>query len=275
MTTLVNTLSTHIQNTRQSEIISKLEEEKMYSNTLLQEKENMLLIQSRQAAMGEMLSMIAHQWRQPLTSMSAIVSTIQVQQALDVATEEETSQQLENISRQIQYLSQTITDFRNFFKKEKEITQIEPSELIDQAVFLIGKLLENNNIELRSSLSYSSAISTYANELQHVFINLIKNAADVLIEKNKEEKWIDIRCNQSDEWITFTISDNGGGIEESIMDRIFEPYFSTKGEKNGTGLGLYMSKLIVDKHLKGSLTCQNSNVGAVFTIKLAIDFNPN
>lgn len=234
------------------------------------EKDKLLLAQSRQAAMGEMLSMIAHQWRQPLSSMTAVVTTIEVQQTLGTGFMEKLTKQLKIITDQIDYLSRTITDFTNFFKKDKEKKLLQPSELVDHSLALIGKLLENNGIELDLSISCNKPFYTYVNELQHVFINLIKNAADALIEKDQKGKWIRILCKEEDGFITFQFSDNGGGIDVRWKDQVFEPYFSTKHERNGTGLGLYMSKIIIEKHLEGTLSYVNSDVGAVFTIKIPL-----
>jgi PAS domain S-box-containing protein len=236
----------------------------------LKEKDNLLLAQSRQAAMGEMISMIAHQWRQPLGAIAAVVSTIQVQRELGNSSMEQTTKQLEVISGQVEYLSRTISDFSNFFKRDKASKHVQPCEIIDNALMIIGKLLENNNIELHLSCLGTKPFNTFANELQHVFINLIKNSADALIENNNKEKWISISSEDDSKFITYEISDNAGGIDESFIHRIFEPYFSTKDEKNGTGLGLYMSKTIVEKHLRGSISCKNNDAGAVFTIKLPL-----
>lgn len=247
--------------------------EEVQTKEALREKDNLLLLQSRQAAMGEMLSMIAHQWRQPLNSISAVVSTMQVQQVLGNGSIEETAKQLETITNQVHYLSHTITDFRNFFKPDKEKQLIRPSELIDHALILIGKLLESSHIQLHLSILYTQPFYTFSNELQHVFINIIKNAADVLSEKNDlNDKWISVQCEENNGFIIFEIRDNGGGIEDHLIDRIFEPYFSTKREKNGTGLGLYMSKIIVEKHLGGTLSCVNREDGALFTVKLPLEF---
>lgn len=181
--------------------------------------------------------------------------------------------QIEGIASQIEYLSETITDFRNFFKQDKEKKLTLPSEVIKQSVLLIEKLLENSKIDVRLSLKCSKPLYTFPNELQHVFINLIKNAADALMEKTQDEKWIDIRCEEEDESIVVQIGDNGGGIDQSLIHSIFEPYFSTKHEKNGTGLGLYMSKTIIEKHLKGTITCMNNDAGALFTVKLPFVFD--
>ena len=238
----------------------------------LKEKDKLLLVQSRQAAMGEMISMIAHQWKQPLSSIAAVVNTYQVQQALGKVSPESLDEQAKTIMGQVDYLSRTISDFRNFFKQDKVTKQVQSCEAMDEALLIIGKLLENSGIELRASCLSNKAFYTFPRELQHVFINLLKNAADVLVEKNKGERWISILTTEEDGFVSFEISDNGGGIDEALMHRIFEPYFSSKHEKNGTGLGLYMSKIIIDKHLKGSIICTNSDVGAVFTVKLPVVF---
>ena len=237
----------------------------------LKEKDKLLLIQSRQAAMGEMISMIAHQWRQPLTVIAAVVANMQLQQALGNGSTEKITKQSDAIMEQVEYLSRTISDFSDFFKKDKASQQVYPCELIERAVKIIGNLLENSNIELRISCIGTKVFNTFANELQHVLINLIKNAADALIENNNKEKWISISSEDDDKFITFEINDNAGGIDESLIHRIFEPYFSTKNEKNGTGLGLYMSKMIVEKHLKGTISCRNTDSGAIFTIKLPVE----
>lgn len=238
----------------------------------LQEKEKLLLVQSRQAAMGEMLSMIAHQWRQPLSSISAVVTNMLVQEAMGKHSSEELNKQLDMITSQVQFLSRTITDFRNFFRPDKEMQKVHPKELVDHALLMMGKLLEDNKIQLRLSVRSDTPFYTYTNEIQHVFINIIKNASDALIENTKEAKWIDLSCSEDDQHLLFEISDNGGGIDAGLTDRIFEPYFSTKLQKNGTGLGLYISKIIVEKHLGGTLSCTNRDEGAVFTIKIPLNF---
>lgn len=234
----------------------------------LKEKDKLLLVQSRQAAMGEMIAMIAHQWKQPLSIIATVVNTFQVEQALGENSQENLDKHSKTVIDQVSYLSRTINDFRNFFKQDKATQHVQPYAIIDDALLIIGKLIENSGIELRVSCLSDQTFCTFASELQHVFINLLKNAADVLVEKNKDEKWISIVTRQADGFVTFEISDNAGGIDEALLERIFEPYFSTKDEINGTGLGLYMSKTIIEKHLKGTLRCTNSDVGAVFTVRL-------
>lgn len=236
------------------------------------EQEKLLRIQARQAAMGEMISMIAHQWKQPLTSIAAVSSNLKIQQMLGTPSKESINKQSDMILEQIEYLSQTITDFRDFFKQDKVIKQIEAQDAIDDALRIIGKLLLNSEIDLRTSYLSKEPFFTYPKELQHVFINLIKNAADILIEKVEKNRWIMVSTRDKDDTIVFEVSDNGGGIEDKIIERIFEPYFTTKGEQDGTGLGLYMTQTIIENHLKGSIGCKNGAEGAVFTVKLPKDF---
>lgn len=240
-------------------------------NEKLKEKDKLLLVQSRQAAMGEMISMISHQWKQPLTSIASVVSTIQVQQALGTSSMDKLTKQSDAIMKQIDYLSRTISDFSNFFKKDKASIQVQPCEMIGHALAIIGKLLENSNIAVRVSCLATKSFNTYPNELQHVLINLIKNSADALVQNDNVDKWISISCKDEDAFITYEVNDNAGGIDDAMIHQIFEPYFSTKNEKNGTGLGLYMSKTIVEKNLRGSISCRNSDVGAIFTVRLPVE----
>jgi len=234
----------------------------------LKEKERLLHVQSRQAAMGEMISMIAHQWKQPLSTISAVANDIQVQQALGSSSEKEMIEQSKVILDQTQFLSQTISDFRNFFIQEKSTKTIKVEDTINDALLIINKLLLYNNIELRTVNNSQRTFITYPKELQHVFINLMKNSVDALMENKQDDGWIEISSKETDEFLIIEVGDNAGGIDSDILERIFDPYFSTKDEQVGTGLGLHMSKVIIEQHLKGNLSCHNSNVGAVFTLNL-------
>ncbi len=242
------------------------------ATTAFKEQEKLLHFQSRQAAMGEMIAMIAHQWKQPLSSIAAMASTMKIQQMLGTPSQECVNEQSDLILDQIEYLSHTITDFRNFFKQEKVIKQLQAEDAINDALRIIGKLLDNSGIELRTSYASTREFRTYPKELQHVFINLIKNAADILIEKVKTDRWIEISSRDENDFVVFEVSDNGGGVQAGMIERIFEPYVTTKDEQDGTGLGLYMSQTIIENHLKGSICCENVQEGALFTVRLPIDF---
>ncbi len=236
----------------------------------LQETNKILLAQSKQAAMGEIIGMIAHQWRQPLSVISMAVSNIIIDMELDELKEESIKECSSEILNETKYLSQTIDDFRNFFKpdKEKEIFLIQ--ELFDDIYRLMGKSFENNDIELDFLGDTAIEINTYSNELLQVFINILNNAKDALVTSHVEVRKVTLYTYKKDDRVIFEFCDNAGGIKEELMDRIFEPYFSTKDEKNGTGIGLYMSKTIMEKHIQGSIWAENRGEGACFILEVPI-----
>ena len=238
----------------------------------LKKQEELLVFQSRQAAMGEMLSMIAHQWKQPLSTISSIVAKIQLNSLLDIDSTDNMESDMKSINNQIQYLSHTISDFMNFIKTDKDRSNVLISEPINNALSIIGKLLSNNSIEITTNYKSEKIFSTYDKELQQVFINIIKNAADVLIEKRMIDTQIEISTYDDDKFIYIDITDQAGGIDPKVIKNIFDPYISTKKDKNGTGLGLYICKTIIENHLKGTLNAYNINDGAKFTIKLPFVF---
>ncbi len=242
--------------------------EEFEAKKALREQEKMMAVQSRQAAMGEVISMIAHQWRQPLSNISAIVNNIQLKQLLGESIEDDMMVKSEKILDQVEYLSRTISGFRDFYRPNNIQEKIQAHDTIEYAVAIVDKRLEDYGIELRSSYQAKTAFYTYANELQQACLNLIKNSADALIEVKKEERWITVSTEENEKHTILTIGDNAGGIDSDILDKVFEPYFSTKREKNGTGLGLYMSKTIIEKQLKGTLQYESSPDGALFKIKL-------
>ena len=230
-------------------------------------KDAMILAQSRQAAMGEMISMIAHQWRQPLSTITLQISNLKIESMLGTQSIDQTNDALERISDTIIYLSETIDDFQSFFRPNKKEEEKNICELVERGTNFALPRLKVANIELHYNCQKKIPILTYPNEFAQVIINIINNAIDALLEKVITAPAIYIEIYESKEYITITIEDNAGGIKEEIINRIFEPYYSTKG-KNGTGLGLYMSKMIIEEELQGSLEVQNSKQGACFSIKI-------
>ena len=227
-------------------------------------KDKLMFQQNRLMQMGEMIAMIAHQWRQPLNSINAAISVLDIkakQKKLDNKTVEKISSK---IYKYVDYLSSTIDDFRDFFRPEKEMTNTNFEKIINKALVLIESSLKNNNIELNLNIKDVKEFLTFENELIQVVLNLLKNAQDVLIQQDKATSYIDIMIDGK----VMCISDNGGGIDNEIIEKIFDPYFSTKMKKEGTGLGLYMSKLIVEEHCKGKLSVTNTSQGAKFCIDL-------
>ena len=247
--------------------------EKEYLQKELYEKEKMMIAQSRHAQMGEMISMIAHQWRQPISVIAMDANNVLADIELEIVDELTLKENAEDIINQTQELSKTIDDFRDFFKPEKTVQEILFKTIVDDSLSVIGKSLENNLVKLDIKIDEKIKIKTYTRELMQVFINIIKNAKEILVENDIEERIISIISDSDDEYLKIKITDNGGGISGDNIEKIFDPYFSTKGEKNGTGLGLYMSKTIIEKHLHGTLKAYNIDNGACFEIKLPLDIS--
>ncbi len=236
--------------------------------TELQDKEEMMIAQSRQAAMGEMISMIAHQWRQPLSVISMEANNMLVDIELESLSQESVKMDSENILIQTEHLSKTIDDFRDFFRPNQEKEEIGLKSVIEDTRKIIGHSLSNNSISLSVDCSTEIVIFAHKRELIQVLMNLINNAKDALVEYIKVDREINIFINEDSENIIIKVCDNGGGIDENIREKIFEPYFTTKQEKNGTGLGLYMSKTIIEKHFLGHISVENHENGACFIISM-------
>lgn len=228
------------------------------------EKDKQLIQQSRLAQMGEMISMIAHQWRQPLSAISATSASLELKATLGKVNNEIVISSAESISKYSQHLSSTIDDFRDFFKSNKEATETKYIPIIESVLKIIEVSLVNKNIKIDTIFNSNNIFLTYSNEIKQVLLNLIKNAEDVLIENSISNPTITIRTDKN----SLIVSDNAGGIPDEIIENIFDPYFSTKSSKNGTGLGLYMSKTIIEEHCAGELRAYNNDVGAVFEIIL-------
>jgi len=237
-------------------------------------QETYLIHQSRLAQMGEMISMIAHQWRQPLSSISTAVGTMRIKYDLkcyDLSKEDERVQQEEfmqkrliKINEYVQLLSQTIDDFRNFYKPDKKPTLISLDTIVNTSVEIIRSTLEDKKIELVVEYHADIEIEVFSNELMQVILSILKNSEENFLEKKIQNPQIKILTNRN----SIAISDNGGGIPFRLREKIFDPYFSTKSEKNGTGLGLYMSKIIVEDHHNGKLVLENIKSGVCFKILL-------
>ncbi len=240
----------------------------------VKEQSAQMIKQSRMAQMGELLSMIAHQWRQPLSSITAIASSIKIKLALtsndsvDEKNNAYLNQQMDDIELLTQSLSSTINDFRTLYKPDKIMQYSHISDPVDRALKLIHISLEKNAISLEKLYHTDTSIQMHSNEIMQVMLNLLKNAEDNFLEKKTEDPLISLEISEEEEFMTIDVCDNGGGIETSLINSIFDPYFSTKSDKNGTGLGLYMSKIIVEQHHKGKLDVYNKNHGACFSLQL-------
>ena len=232
------------------------------------EKDKMLTQSAKMAEMGDMLSMIAHQWRQPLNQMSYVVMNIESAYEYEELTKDYLDTKVKEANELLEFMSVTIDDFRNYFAPDKTKTDVFINDVLTQAIALIKKTLESENITLELNFNSTREIAIYKNEFIQVVLNLVKNARDVLRDKNIENPKLTITTSENDEKVIVSFKDNGGGIEEGIMEKIFEPYFSTKDEKNGTGLGLYMSKMIIEEHMNAHLSVVNGSEGAEFSVEI-------
>ena len=249
-------------------IIDTTEREKIRKE--LRDHEEIMIAQSRHAAMGEMIGMIAHQWRQPITVIAMGANNMLIDIELEEVKEESFKEEAKNILKQTEYLSKTIEDFRNFFRPDKSKEEVKFEEVMSEAQKIIGKTLEHANITLSIKDKNGYKVKTYSRELLQVFINLLKNAKEALIEHREKDRHIDVMISDDADSVITTVCDNGGGIDEAIIGKIFDPYFSTKDKKTGTGLGLYMSKTIIEKHMHGTIEVSNTKEGACFKIVIPL-----
>jgi PAS domain S-box-containing protein len=233
----------------------------------VQNQQQHLIEQSRHAAMGEMISMIAHQWRQPLATISAIISDSRIKLSLDMLEPKYLENSYSEMSELISYLSNTVDDFRSFFKPNKQKELISVDELVKSSIKLVSHLLDSSKVKVDIDSTHIE-VNIYKNEVVQVLLNIIKNSIDELVKLDSDRK-IKISYYIKASMAIIDIQDNAGGIDDSIKDKIFNPYFSTKS-KNGTGLGLYMSKTIIVEHLNGKLEALNGSDGAIFRISLPL-----
>ena len=223
------------------------------------------------AAMGEMIANIAHQWRQPLSIISLHLANLQIKIAKNKVTNEFLEQFIEKISKNIDNMNHTIEDFSNFFKPNRPKEEFEVNALIKESLHIIEKPLRDNDITVSFDPVKDMFFTGYKNNLLQVLINIINNSKDAIGMNNIKDGKISIKTYQKDDTFIINISDNGGGIPEDILNRVFEPYFTTKFKSEGTGIGLYMCKTIIEESLHGSIKLKNINNGILCTIKLNME----
>ncbi len=230
------------------------------------EKDHILAIKSRQAAMGEMIGNIAHQWRQPLNSIGLIIQDVEDAYEYKELNKEYLHNSVSEMMEIIKYMSQTIDDFRSFFKPDREKLKFNVKNNIGKSVSLLMATFKNNNIDLKIDINKGIFILGYPNEFSQVIINILNNAKDIILERKIENGKVIIKSFYDFKDTVISISDNAGGIKQKIIDKIFNPYFTTKHESQGTGIGLHMSKSIIEKNMGGVLQAQNTKDGAEFRI---------
>ncbi|MCF7919547.1 MAG: PAS domain-containing protein [Candidatus Cloacimonetes bacterium] len=245
----------------------KLEKEVSVRLNELREKDLLMIRQSRQAAMGEMIGNIAHQWRQPLNSVAVIIQDLIDAWDFGELTRDYIIEKVNLGMSIINHMSNTIDDFRDFFSPDNQPMEFRLDEQVIKTINILKDMYSNQGIKIDTELE-AVTITSFAREFSQVLINILNNAKDVLIDRNVPDALVKVKLKTTNDKIVLSISDNAGGIPENIIDKIFDPYFTTKQSSNGTGVGLYMSKNIIEKHIKGRLVTSNIDDGAEFTITL-------
>ena len=241
------------------------------------EKDKKLIQQTRFAALGEMIGNIAHQWRQPLSAISSTASSMLLQLQLDLLEKKDIEKSYNSIIKYSDFLSQTVEDFRSFFKENKQKEEFDMIKTLYNTVTITSASYKDAGIQIAYNLDCDELQAYgFANELSQVYLNVLSNAKDILKNSEDLNKIVKIRAYESDRFNVIEIIDNAGGINKEIMDKIFDPYFTTKHQSQGTGIGLYKSKEIIEKHMNGQLTAHNTKFtfqskeyfGACFNIEL-------
>ena len=258
---MANNIQKNIENLEISYKEQKLLSDKLQSQ-LLKNKEQTQLIkqQSRMAALGEMLANISHQWRQPLNAITVHLSSLKLKNELHMIKESDINETVDSVINYANYLSNTIDDFRNFLSNDSVKKDFSIQKSFEKAKNITSINLTNQQITLDILPCEELIFNGIKNELTQVFINILNNAKDVLMEQNLKHKVIKVAFYKKDSYIYITIQDNGGGVKEEIIDKIFDPYFTTKHQTQGTGIGLYMSSKIIHEHFNGEIFVQNEEI---------------
>ncbi len=234
----------------------------------LREKERMLIQQSRMAAMGEMLGNIAHQWRQPLNVLGMVIQQLGLSFQFGEFNGELLEKNVGKAMEIVLHLSQTIEDFRDFSSQDKVKSLFSVKEVIAKTVSLIGESFREQQINIDIDISGEPQICGYPSEYAQVLLNILINARDAFMERGTKEALIKVRSRTEKGKAVVVITDNGGGIAEDIIDKIFDPYFTTKELGKGSGVGLFMAKTIIEKNMGGRISVRNIGGGAEFRIEV-------
>lgn len=242
--------------------------ERLQAVESLRAKEQMFTQQNRLAGMGEMINSIAHQWRQPLNVLGLMVQQMQICFDMGKLSKEFVDTNVSKSMGLINHMSQTINDFMNFFKQDKEKVEFAVHEVVARTVSLIEDNFKSQQVRIDLKTDANPVIIGFPNEYCQVLLNILTNARDALLERRPDDATITVIINNQQGKSVVTISDNAGGIAADALGKIFDPYFTTKGPDMGTGVGLFMSKTIIEKNMNGKLTARNSVKGAEFRIEV-------
>jgi signal transduction histidine kinase len=257
---------------KEEKILNNTLEEKIIVETSKQKEQEQLLIQqTRLAAMGEMIGNIAHQWRQPLNALGLVLQNLKFSYDIGELDEKMMDKSINKANILTQNMSKTIDDFRKFFKPNKAKEKFGINENVNKAIELVESTFEHHNIKLKKEFSSNELeFNGFPNEFSQVILNILTNAKDALLERNIENPEVIVQTKMENNNIFISIRDNAKGIDVDIINKIFEPYFTTKEEGKGTGIGLYMSKIIIENNMNGKIEVSNEENGANFTIKLPV-----
>ena len=232
------------------------------------DKDHIMYQQARLASMGEMIANIAHQWRQPLNIIALIIQEFYILSELGTLNQEKVEKEYTRANDVLQYMSNTIDDFRTFFQHNEESKQFSIQSAVDSVMSLVSKSMESHNIEVVLTFDDEGLVFGHKNEFVQTLINLLNNAREAIVSYREEGGRISIHSYQQDNAIHVVVNDNGGGIAEEDLQQIFEPYFTTKHQTQGTGLGLYMSHQIIVNNMGGSMIVESENGESCFHIIL-------
>jgi C4-dicarboxylate-specific signal transduction histidine kinase len=263
---LVDMRTQELKNTLETLKVESVE--RINAMETLREKERMLIQQSRQAALGEMIGNIAHQWRQPLNSLGLYTQSLGLFYGTPDFNKKFLDSAIAKSMKIIKHMSKTIDDFRDYFKPERDKADFYAIEAIKSTLSLLEGNFQNPKITVDLVERDNPVINGYQNEFAQVFLNILNNARDAIIERETVDARVTITIYSENDSAVVTVADNAGGIPDEVIGKVFDPYFTTKGPQSGTGIGLFMSKTIIEKNMGGKLTVRNSDSGAEFMIEV-------
>ncbi len=260
----------YIEKKYNRELLDTIDELKEKKRTL-QERDRQLFEQSKRAEMGEMIGNIAHQWRQPLAILNTILAILKEKNSVDILSRDEIEDKLQKMQNRVEYMSETIEDFMNYYKPNRDKSLFNIYEAITKALEVATYTKDNQNVDITISGDRELNIYGLMNEFVQVIVSILSNIYDISEQRDIANIEINIDLQKNKRDITLSISDNAGGIDEAILLKIFNPYFTTKHQSLGTGLGLHIAKMIIEQNMDGSLEAVNNKNGATFIIRIKIE----